>query len=86
LKKYESPTIGGLTGFILGSLLIIWPWKIKVFLTDAAGELLLKKGKTVVQGYEWYLPELNSVTYLAIGLAVIGFGTVYMVEKLGAKE
>jgi putative membrane protein len=86
LKKHESPTIGGLTGFILGSLLIIWPWKTKVLLTDAAGELLLKKGKTVVQGYDWYLPELNSVTFLAIGFAILGFGMVYLVEKLGSKK
>lgn len=86
LKNYESSTIGGLTGFILGSLLIIWPWKNKVFLADNAGELILKKGKTVVQGYEWYLPELNNVTFLAIGMAVLGFALVYVVEKLGSKN
>jgi len=31
LAKHESKTISGLTGFILGSLVIIWPWKEKVY-------------------------------------------------------
>ena len=28
LKKFYNPTISLLTGFVIGSLLIIWPWKI----------------------------------------------------------
>ena len=86
LEKHKDNTIGGLTGFIFGSLLIIWPWKEKIFLTDSTGELLLKKGKTVVQGYDWHLPEMNNVTYLAFGFAILGFVTVYVVEKLGSKN
>ena len=27
LKKFYNPTISLLTGFVIGSLLIIWPWK-----------------------------------------------------------
>jgi putative membrane protein len=84
LKNHESATIGGLTGFIFGSLLIIWPWKTKVFLTDDAGVEILKKGEKVVQGYEWYLPSMEPSTFLAIGLAITGFAMVYIVEKLGA--
>ncbi len=86
LEKHKDNTIGGLTGFIFGSLLIIWPWKEKVFLADSAGELILKKGETVVQGYHWYLPEMTNVTFLAIGFAVLGFAMVYGVEKLGSKN
>ena len=84
LDNYKDNTIGGLTGFIFGSLFIIWPWKEEIFLAANSGELILKKGEPVVQGYDWYFPEMTSVTFLAISFAVLGFALVYLVEKLGA--
>ncbi|MCK4464939.1 MAG: DUF368 domain-containing protein, partial [Bacteroidales bacterium] len=57
-QKFKNETIALLTGFILGSLSILWPWKKEVFLTDEAGNLLLKKnGDMIIQGYEKYFPE-----------------------------
>ncbi|MCD4665897.1 MAG: DUF368 domain-containing protein, partial [Bacteroidales bacterium] len=43
-KKYRDQTISLLTGFILGSLSVLWPWQKINFLTDTSGELILKKG------------------------------------------
>ena len=86
LDKHKDNTIGGLAGFILGSLIIIWPWKEKIYLTDETGVEILKKGKPVVQSYEWYLPDFDTVTMLAIGFAVIGFVLVYVIEKLGESQ
>ena len=63
-KHFKDYVLSLLTGFILGSLLIIWPWKI-----IAENELIIS----------WYLPELNSSTFISIFLMLIGF---YVVVKL----
>ena len=86
LSKYENNTISGLTGFILGSLLLIWPWKEKNFLLNGNGDLLIKKGEPVVAGYSWFLPSLNRTVLLAVLLMVAGYALVWMVEYLGNKS
>lgn len=83
LGKHESPTIGSLTGFIFGSLLIIWPWKREILLTNSNGELLYKKGKTIVMGYEWLAPTFDQVGLVALCLILVGFVTTLALEKLG---
>lgn len=86
LAKHESKTISGLTGFILGSLVIIWPWKEKVYLTDATGAFLLKKGEKIVSSYDWYLPTIDSSLIIAIALMIAGAVLVWLVEFLGNKS
>ena len=87
LKNFKDATIAILTGFILGSLLIIWPWKNEVFLKDNLGEFIIKKGEKVIQTYEWFLPDWGSTqTLLAIGLMVVGGVIIYWLEVLGEKK
>lgn len=84
-KKYKDQTIAALTGFILGSLVVIWPWK-KSF--DSAGQLLeinnfgalLTKG-TKVFSYERILPTIDLQFVGAIAIAILGFLTIYILEK-----
>jgi putative membrane protein len=84
LKKHELTTIGTLTGFILGSLLIIWPWKSEVFLKDEAGEFLIKKGEKIVMGYEWFLPSFSDgQTIISIVLMIVGAALVLLLDKFG---
>lgn len=85
LHNHESKTISGLTGFILGSLVIIWPWKQKVFLVDSSGELLLKEGEKIVSGYDWYIPGFDATVLVAMGLMIVGAGLVWLIEFLGNK-
>lgn len=87
MHHYHDTTLSLLTGFILGSLLIIWPWKNEVYLLDATGELLLKEGQKIVQGYEWVAPSLTVAnTWLAIGFALLGAITVALLEKTAARK
>ena len=87
LKNFKDATIAVLTGFILGSLLIIWPWKNEVFLKDTLGEFIIKKGEKVIQTYEWFLPDWGATqTLLAIGLMVFGGIIIYWLEVLGEKK
>lgn len=64
LKNYRDVTIAVLTGFMLGSLNKVWPWK------DAAESNILP---------HQYLWE-------GIGLMVVGFALVYVLEKMSAKK
>ena len=81
-EKYHDLAVALLTGFVAGSLLIIWPWKkaqIEVF--EAAGKV-----KEKVVGYEWYLPEMSGATLIAIGIMAIGFVAVWAMEKSGSDK
>lgn len=77
-KKYRDQTIGILSGFILGSLGIIWPWKTEI--TENFGD------KIKVVGYEWKIPEMNSEFAIAVALIVIGIIMIWLMEKFASKE
>ncbi len=81
-RHYHDQTIALMTGFIAGSLLVIWPWK------NTLTELIAREGKPakeVVTGYEWYLPALtDSGTLLALGIATLGGLSLIALEKLAA--
>ena len=82
-KKYRNQTISLLTGFILGSLSVLWPWQKMIYMKDAAGEVILKKGEPIVIKYERFFPEvLNSEVIWAIVFALIGIVSIYAIEKL----
>ncbi len=83
LKRFHNQTVGLLTGFVLGSLLIIWPWKHT--LTE---ERLLPDGEVKVAevGYEWLLPAVNGEFFAALGLIVVGALLVWGIEQFGAQK
>ena len=61
LKRYYNLTISLLTGFVMGSLLIIWPWKI-------ASEIIeIRNGEINIVSYDWLLPDkLNIENILSL--------------------
>ena len=83
-SRYHDQTIAAMTGFILGSLVVIWPWKNTKTLTDSAGSLLLDRhGEPLIGGYEWVLPDIaNQETLIAAGLMIAGAVAIIVVEKL----
>ncbi|NNF08143.1 MAG: DUF368 domain-containing protein [Candidatus Eisenbacteria bacterium] len=84
-KRFKNGAVALLSGFIFGSLLIIWPWKNEVYLLDASGVPIIRKGEQVIQGYDWYLPSsLNQEVLIAIGLMVVGFVMVAAMERFAA--
>lgn len=81
INKFRDGTIGTLTGFIMGSLLIIWPWKNPKYLVDVTGDIVMKKGKMVIEGYTWYLPDLGNVeTWISAFYIVLGISLVVFIE------
>lgn len=80
--RYYDQTIALMTGFILGSLAIIWPWK------DTQTERLIREEgeKIVVVGYDWFLPEMAlSSTWIAVGLIVVGAICIWLTERFGGE-
>jgi len=82
-KKFKNQTISVLTGFILGSLSILWPWKNEVYKMDNFGNYVLKNGDKVVQSYTKYIPEsFNLEVVIAVFLMIAGIFTIYILEKM----
>ncbi len=78
LKNYHNQTIATLSGFILGSLGILWPWK------EAIKQMFGEKEKII--GYEWHLPQLNSEFYFAVLYIVLGILTIALTELIAKKK
>ena len=78
LKKFHNQTIALLTGFITGSLGILWPWKD--INTQAFGD----KVKTV--GYDWFLPQMDSEFYFALLFTILGIVSIVITELLASKQ
>ena len=77
-KKYKNQTIAVLTGFILGSLGIIWPWKTAI--EQAFGD------KIKVIGYDYFLPEMNSEFFISLFIIIAGIASIWLMElKAGEK-
>ena len=78
LKKYHNATIALLTGFIMGSLGILWPWKTEI--TETFGD----KIKTV--GYDWFLPTMSTSFFIAIIFIILGMAAIWLTESLGSQK
>ena len=86
-KKYKNHTISILTGFILGSLAILWPWKNEIYRYDEAGNFVIKKGEKVIQGYDRFIPDtLTTEVWLAIIWMAVGIISIWIMEKALNKE
>ena len=78
LKHFRNITLSVLTGFMLGSLNKVWPWKETVqTYVDSHGVV-----KPLVETN--ILP--NVYVWEAAVLMVVGFLLVYLLEKLSAKS
>lgn len=72
LARFRNSTLALLTGFMLGSLNKVWPWKEKI---------------AMAEGFELEKNILpNAFLAEAIVLAIIGFFLVYFLEKLSQKK
>ena len=84
-KTYKNQTIAMLTGFILGSLAVIWPWKYSY---DTVGNLVeankfgaLVNTDVKIISYERILPHIDGLFFIAIIIAILGFLSIYLLEK-----
>ncbi len=87
LKHFKNTTLSVLTGFIIGSLGMVWPWKKTIYKTAEDGSFLMDSvGGKVIENYKRYLPELSSETYLAVVFIVIGVIIVLALDWYGRRS
>ncbi|MFY0599352.1 MAG: DUF368 domain-containing protein [Cyclobacteriaceae bacterium] len=73
-KNFKDLTISLLTGFVAGSLAIIWPWKITNYMP-------LPNGTEKAIGYSWFLPEIEGSFFIAFAFIGIGFLMVWLMDN-----
>ena len=79
-KRYHDTAVSLITGFVAGSLVIIWPWK-KV--TESV--VIHGKIKSIAWAREW--PDVTLAnTWVAFGLLAIGIILIVVMEKLSSRE
>lgn len=77
-KKFHDQTVSLLTGFIFGSLTILWPWKTE--LTQTFGD------KVKVIGYNYSLPEFNVETGIAVAIMGTAIVIIALIETWAGKH
>jgi putative membrane protein len=85
-KKFRNQTIATLTGFILGSLMILWPWKNALYMLDASGKAIIRNGKKIIEGYDMFIPALNTETLWALCIMIAGILTIWIIEKTAGEK
>lgn len=78
-KRFHDQTVALLTGFILGSLPIIWPWKAPI-------TSMLKDNTEKVIGYHWQWPDINSEFFIALVIILLGAGIIILTESMASKK
>lgn len=79
---YENLTLATLTGFIIGSLNKIWPWKKVIDSEMINGKLKILQEKSVSPFHY----EGDNELILALVLAFVGFIFIVLLEKLAVKK
>jgi len=82
-QNYKNLTLATLTGFILGSLNKIWPWK------ETLSTRVNSKGEEVPLLQENISPfsyHENPQMAWAIALAILGFLTIFLLERLAVNQ
>ena len=79
---YQNLTLATLTGFIIGSLNKIWPWKKVIDSEMINGKLKILQEKSVSPFHY----EGDNELLWAIGLAFVGFMFIVLLEKLAVKK
>lgn len=83
-KHYQDHTLALMTGFVVGSLVVIWPWK------NAIAEQVTRVGKPpkeVIVSYDWLMPSLSAPgTWVAIALMLAGGISIALMEKYAGDQ
>lgn len=83
-ERAPNQTLALMTGFVLGSLVVIWPWKTALLGTVARGDG--EPAKEIVTGYQWFLPDPGSAeTWGAIMLMGLGIAAIWAMERVARR-
>ena len=82
LKKYHNMTIALLSGFMIGSLNKVWPWKetVSTFIDRHGVEKALLQENVLPNTFE-NISGQNANLMFAIGLSILGFIVIIIMDK-----
>jgi putative membrane protein len=81
-KRFHDQTIALLTGFIFGSLSILWPWKTALTQTFQRGDEIKEK---IVGFTDYRIPEMNAETVIAIAIMLTGIIAIVLIEGTASR-
>jgi len=87
IKNFRNQTVATLTGFIAGSLFILWPWKIPIYKLNNWGMPLLNpSGEPIILRYKRYIPSnFNNEVFLSILFFIAGILILIILEIIANK-
>ncbi len=87
LKRYRWATNAAILGFIIGSLGVVWPWKVEIFKRDSLGNIAIdRNGAPILDNYDRYIPsELSLENILAVFFILTGIFIVVALGKYGER-
>jgi putative membrane protein len=85
-RRYHNATLAVLTGFMLGSLNKVWPWKqVLEYRINSHGEQVPFIEKSVMPATYSEITGQDPQILVAVALTLVGLGLVFALETLAAK-
>lgn len=86
LSRFKDITLAVLTGFIIGSLGVVWPWKETIYKLDEQNKVMLDStGNMIIENYRRFIPEWSNETLVAVLFILSGILVVLGLEWYGKK-
>jgi putative membrane protein len=82
-ENYKNYTLAALTGFIIGSLNKIWPWKETLTWRTNSQGIEVAFNEQSVSPFSF---DGDAQLLLSIVLAFVGFSLILLMEKLAVKK
>jgi putative membrane protein len=76
LHRWHAATVSVLTGFMIGALRKVWPWKEVLETSVIRGKIHVLREQNVLPG------GVDGEVFLAIGLALAGAMVVLLLDRL----
>ena len=78
LERFEHTMLALLTGFLAGSLMMVWPWQhvVETYTKDDGRVVTLQKDNVLPSAYA-ELTQQDPLTLVVVGLAVLGVCLVF---------
>lgn len=86
-KRFEDITLALLTGFMIGALNKVWPWKeVLSYRVNSKGEQVPLLEQSVMPSYYEEVLGLPSQTYIAFGMALLAMILVIGISSMAPKN